>query len=112
MARIVPHDQIFKRGKLFDKYGTLLIYASSLISILLIAIPNLTLEIKLLLNAMNCTFIFIIIIFDLVFNYIFFVSRNIFLLTRNDSSCPFSCRGPGIGCSASCGFRNGRQVRT
>lgn len=72
MTRIVPHDQIFKRGKMFDSFGTLLIYVSSIISIALIAIPKLQVEIKLLMNAINCVLIFIIVVFDLIYNYIFF----------------------------------------
>lgn len=72
MTRIVPHDQTFTRGKMFDKYGALLIYVSSIISIALIAIPKLQAEMNLFLNAINCVLIFMIVVFDLIYNYIFF----------------------------------------
>ena len=72
MERTVPHEQMFNRAKMFDKWATYCIYVSSLISIGLIFIPAGNGETIMLLNAFNCVIIAIVVVFDQIFNYLFF----------------------------------------
>jgi hypothetical protein len=72
MTRIVPHQQIFSRAKLFDKWANAFIYLSSALSIGLIFLGTPYTKIVVALNALNCVFITVIVVFDALFNYIFF----------------------------------------
>ena len=72
MTRIVPHQQIFDRAKSFDKWGNIIIYLSSILSVALIFLGPPYNKVIVALNAVNCVFITVIVVFDALFNYIFF----------------------------------------
>jgi hypothetical protein len=72
MTRIVPHQQIFNRAKMFDKWAKFFIYVSSAISIALIFLHPPYDKLIMVLNAFNCVFIAIVVLFDQLYNYIFF----------------------------------------
>jgi len=72
MTRIVPHQQIFSRAKVFDKWANNFIYLSSALSIALIFLHTPHDKLIAALNALNCVFLTVIVFFDILFNYIFF----------------------------------------
>jgi len=72
MTRIVPHEQIFTRAKMFNKWSDIFIYLSSAVSVALIFLQPPYDKLVSLLNAVNCVFIVIVVIFDQLYNYIFF----------------------------------------
>lgn len=72
MTRYVPHQQIFSRAKLFDKWANNFIYLSSALSIILIFLHPPYDKLIVALNALNCVFLTVIVVFDALFNYIFF----------------------------------------
>lgn len=72
MARIVPHEQIFKRAKMFNRWANILVYFSSAISIALIFLHTSDDKVISILNAFNCVLIGIVVLFDQLYNYLFF----------------------------------------
>lgn len=72
MTRIVPHEQIFTRAKMFTKGSDVFIYLSSAVSVALIFLNPPYDKLILVLNAVNCVLIVIAVFFDQVYNYIFF----------------------------------------
>lgn len=72
MTRIVPHQQMFDRAKSFDKWANTIIYLSSVLSVALIFLSPPYDKLIVAINAANCVFITIIVVFDTLFNYFFF----------------------------------------
>lgn len=72
MTRIVPHQQMFNRAKMFDKWANIFIYVSSAISIALMFINPANERLVVVLNALNCVIIALVVLFDQLFNYLFF----------------------------------------
>jgi hypothetical protein len=86
MTRIVPHQQIFTRAKMFNKWSDIFIYLSSALSGVLIFLHPPLDKLIGLLNALNCVVIVIAVIFDQLYNYIFFEAGKVKRLDFIDNS--------------------------
>jgi hypothetical protein len=63
---------MFNRAKMFDKWANIFIYLSSALSIALIFISPTNERLVIVLNALNCVVIALVVLFDQLFNYLFF----------------------------------------
>jgi hypothetical protein len=89
MARIVPHQHLMDRAKTFERVSGIFIIVSSVLSIILVAMSSDWSQddyIIKALNAINCAAIFLVFLFETLFNYFFYIAGTAKRLDFIDNS--------------------------
>jgi hypothetical protein len=89
MARIVPHQHLMDRSKTFERVSGIFIIVSSVLSIILVAMSSDWSQddyIIKALNAINCAAIFLVFLFETLFNYFFYIAGTAKRLDFIDNS--------------------------